>query len=188
MPVVSISQAAKALGFKSRSTLHRLRRQGLLRPFDQGPAGLELEGLREHVAGLLRPDRRRSAELGGEAQGDAPDLLAARERVERLRGDLLELDLAEREGQLVNAGDCHRAYFKVARQARDRLMVLPLQLADVLAACGDREQVVRILTGAIREACQAISDDPLSPRQPEVTAPVEDAPPPAVTTAADSRP
>jgi hypothetical protein len=66
MPVVTLSEAAQALGFKSRSTLYRLRDAGDLADYIRPPASpggaqlLELEPrglppLREAVARLIRP-------------------------------------------------------------------------------------------------------------------------------------
>lgn len=65
MAAVTLSDAAKALGFKSRSTLYRLRDAGDLAAYLQppGPTGRQLielaprglPPLREHVARLIRP-------------------------------------------------------------------------------------------------------------------------------------
>lgn len=68
MPVVSVSEAAAALGFKSRSALYRLKNEGQLSAYLRPPAStggaerLELEPsdlppLREHVARLIRLQR-----------------------------------------------------------------------------------------------------------------------------------
>jgi hypothetical protein len=55
---VSISEAAIALGFKSRSSIYRLMQRGDLVDFERtGPNGerhLELDGLADKVRGLLR--------------------------------------------------------------------------------------------------------------------------------------
>ena len=57
MPI-SISDAAAALGFRSRSTLYRLLKQGLLKEWErEGPKGqrwLELEGLQARVQKCVR--------------------------------------------------------------------------------------------------------------------------------------
>ena len=57
MPV-SITDAAAALGFRSRSTLYRLLDQGLLKDWErEGPKGqrwLELEGLQSRVQKFIR--------------------------------------------------------------------------------------------------------------------------------------
>jgi hypothetical protein len=57
MPI-SISDAAAALGFRSRSTLYRLLEQGLLKDWErEGPKGqrwLELEGLQARVQKFVR--------------------------------------------------------------------------------------------------------------------------------------
>lgn len=68
MPVATISEAAAALGFRSRSTLYRLKNEGQLSAYLRPPAStggaerLELEPsdlppLREHVARLIRLQR-----------------------------------------------------------------------------------------------------------------------------------
>lgn len=68
MPIVSVSEAAAALGFKSRSALYRLKGEGQLSAYLRPPAStggaerLELEPsdlppLREHVARLIRLQR-----------------------------------------------------------------------------------------------------------------------------------
>lgn len=66
MPVVTFTDAARSLGFKSRSALYRLRDDGLLADYLRPPASpggaqlLELEPrglppLREHIARLIQP-------------------------------------------------------------------------------------------------------------------------------------
>lgn len=72
MPIVSFSEAAKALGFKSRSALYRLRDQGALAAYLREPEStsgaqrLELEPpglpcLKEHVNRLIRPQANNAA-------------------------------------------------------------------------------------------------------------------------------
>jgi hypothetical protein len=62
---VSISEAAIALGFKSRSSVYRLLQRGDLVDFERtGPNGerlLELDGLADRVRGLLRRQINSSA-------------------------------------------------------------------------------------------------------------------------------
>lgn len=84
MPV-SITDAAAALGFRSRSTLYRLLDRGLLKDWErEGPKGqrwLELEGLQARVQKFVR------------LQSNSP----------RGKSDLLEVDLnalLEQEGDL----------------------------------------------------------------------------------------
>ena len=79
MPI-SISDAAAALGFRSRSTLYRLLGQGLLKEWEtEGPKGqrwLELEGLQARVQKCVR------------LQSNSP----------RENADLMEVDLQELTG------------------------------------------------------------------------------------------
>lgn len=161
MPLVTMTAAAKACGFKSRSSLQRFRAAGLLAPFDHGRQGLELDGLREHVQGLLRADRRRDGSgSGGDPAATGGRLLEAKARREQAMAQLAELQLAEREGQLVEVAAMRRLLFGHLRRCRDRLQVLPAQLAPVLVGL-DPHAAERRMTEALHQVLVELMNDPL---------------------------
>lgn len=166
MPVVTFAEAAAALGYASAGPLHRMRREGKLQRFlrsRDGHHALELDGLAGYLAGVLKADHRRPAAVQGGDSGDGGGLLEARERVERLRGDLLALELAERAGRVVAVAELKPALFGAFRRCRDALQVMPEKVADAVAAAadrGDREAVRRIMHKEIREILANLAADP----------------------------
>ncbi|WP_159816295.1 hypothetical protein [Cyanobium sp. Copco_Reservoir_LC18] len=159
MPVVSLREAAAACGYRSPSTLHRLKKEGKLRQFESG-RGLELRGLREHVAGLLRNDRRRPSELSG-----PPDLMESKARREAALADLAELELHEREGELVSVAEVKAELFRSCRQARDAILGITPRVIDELAAItslnsDQRRQAELVINQELRRVCEHIAGIP----------------------------
>ena len=49
----------------------------------------------------------------------------------------MELDVRQREGQLLDRDEIRRALFAISRQVRDRILGIPDRIADLLAAESD---------------------------------------------------
>jgi hypothetical protein len=180
MPAVSFSEAAAALGHRSRSSLYRMRDDGRLadyiRPGGRGGAALlelEPEGLptlREWVRDTLQPQTpavttptaelaavdpqtvaRGLAELVAGLPEDAiPSLSCSRERREHYRAELARLEALQRRGDLVPAAEVKHEAYEVARAVRDRLLSLPHRLAPQLAVTRDTTEAFRLLDSEIR--------------------------------------
>lgn len=93
----------------------------------------------------------------GEGKGGGRGLWEAKETSERLRAQLLELELAEKHGKLVDAGAVHKATMARARIARDALMAIPSRIGAQLAAETDPAKVQDILAAEIRAVCAQIA-------------------------------
>lgn len=126
MPVVTLSEAAAALGFRSRSTLYRLRDAGQLERYLRPPAGkggaqrLELEppglpSLAVHVARCIRPQ----ANNGERTRSPRPDR----------RWDAVAVALGE---ALEGCGGLQLA----AAEAETIARMLPLAVGDAFGAAG----------------------------------------------------
>jgi phage terminase Nu1 subunit (DNA packaging protein) len=151
MPALTISEAAAALGFKSRSTLYRLRDNGDLdayltpaeptgrRLLEMAPAGLP--SLRDHIAQLVRlqansslggrqpqapPTQGRSTHPG---DGDQPpNLNDERARHEREKRLMAEMERKLKEKVLVYRQDMETAYSAVILQVTTRAESLHKQI------------------------------------------------------------
>lgn len=95
---------------------------------------------------------------GAPSAGDAlapaePTILVeAKAKTELLRQQMLEIDLAERLGELVRMADVERAYAARLVAAREALDALPDRLAAKLAATDDAARVHAMLAEEIRIA------------------------------------
>jgi hypothetical protein len=84
-------------------------------------------------------------------------LWGAKEHTEGLRGKLLEIELAEKEGKLVDGDVVRRATMNKARIARDALLSLPTRVSAELAAESDAGKVHDRLVAEIRTICAELA-------------------------------
>ena len=84
---------------------------------------------------------------------NSPGFLDARVRTEKVRAQLLELELAEKSGALINVDQVRQATFEKARIARDAIMAIPGRLSSQLAAETDAARVHDLLTVELRRVC-----------------------------------
>jgi hypothetical protein len=109
------------------------------------PGGTDDEGeSREELAARL-------ADLEGENQDGIPRHEAERQ-IAILRMRLLRIDVAEREGELVRAGDVRSKLFERDRRVRDLLMGIPVRIAADLASESDPAAVSILLEQVLTEA------------------------------------
>ena len=83
---------------------------------------------------------------------ESPLLVQAKTDTEKIRRELMELELAEKRGQLVKVVDVERAYAAKLVAAREALESLPDRLAAKIAALGDATKVHVMLTEELRLA------------------------------------
>lgn len=136
---VTLSEAARQLGYKTRATLYRCRDSGRLEGYLTPDGKLELAPpglppLADHLKAVLQqqPQRR----TGSPESGDRPDRgrLEAELVAERTRKIRLENDL--REGELIVAAEMEQALSGMIRQARDELLRLPLKISHAAVGLG----------------------------------------------------
>jgi phage terminase Nu1 subunit (DNA packaging protein) len=96
----------------------------------------------------------------GERDPGDPMLVEAKARTEKLRADLLEIEIREKRGELVDADQVRRVQFNLARSTRNALLALPARLAPLLAPIGDASEVERHLEAEIRKICQQLASTP----------------------------
>jgi phage terminase Nu1 subunit (DNA packaging protein) len=109
-------------------------------------------GLDECRAAYLEHLRERAAGRG--ASGDL-ELGAERARLARLQGDKLELELAEKNGDLVPISEVEAGWKKLVLTFRNQMLLLPQKVADELG--GDEARIMQVLNGLVREALQELS-------------------------------
>lgn len=93
-----------------------------------------------------------------DAAGQTMGRAEAERQIAVLRLRLLELDLAEREGQLVEVEAMQKVVFEQGRRVRDLLMGIPVRIAADLAAENDPAGVSILLEKALVEALEGLSD------------------------------
>ncbi len=154
--------AADRLGVSAK-TIMRYVGQGLIETGDDGLIAFEdarrvVEARRDRVplskiaAGDTAPDTGPDEpDTGGDADYDKEHA-----RKERALATRAELDLAERQGALVDRATRDRAEFERARVTRDRLLTIPDALCAELAATREPHAVRARLDSAIRSAIAAL--------------------------------
>lgn len=81
------------------------------------------------------------------------------ERVKRLRGDKIEMELQEKARTLVNADEVLMAMSSMASRVKTRLMSLPTSLAPAVTGKDDRTEVQSIIDKGVRAALDELSGD-----------------------------
>lgn len=171
--LVSQRKGAKQLGIALSTLQHHVKR-GNVRLID---GKVDVDVARIQLARHTDPEQSIRGQLNG-GQGIAPGsvggagsapgaeqggdrnsngLWNAKEKTERLRGELLELEIAEKHGRLVDASEVHRAMLSKARIARDALMAIAPRIAAQLAAETDAAKVQDLLNAEIRAVCAQIA-------------------------------
>ena len=93
----------------------------------------------------------------GDPAAPPENLTQAKTRHEIIKASLAELELAEKEGRLVDRSKVEAQAFRVARLVRDNMLNIPDRLAGTLAALTDPHQVHEALTKEIRMALEGLT-------------------------------
>jgi len=188
MAWIGPTEAAKRLGISVqalRPKLPRLEEDGQARRVD-GRWKIRLEGLAVAYDMVTRSKtdspRRRvvsdepPAAAAGDASGDPDERDAIRQRIEELESDetisrseadrrisvfrarMLQLDVAEREGQLADAKKEEATGFELARRWRDLLLGITPRIAADLAAERDPAVVSIILEKELVQCLTGLAD------------------------------
>jgi hypothetical protein len=111
-------------------------------------------GKREKGIGVASED----ADAPIETTSDGGETLTeAKTRHERLKADLAALELAEKEGRLVEAAAVEREAFRVARAVRDSILNIPDRVSGDLAAETDAFAIHQKLTAELRKALEGLA-------------------------------
>src|SRR5581483_157618 len=103
---------------------------------------------RRWIAENISPRTTRGAGRSKHGRGKvAEEREVLRQRAERLR-----LENAERRGELVNAADVFHEYSCMIANCRSRLLLLPGQLAPILASVSDVFEIQETIRKAVYEA------------------------------------
>jgi hypothetical protein len=91
-----------------------------------------------------------------QGEGESPLLVQEKADTERIRRQLLQLELDEKRGELVKVDDVERAYAAKLAGTRDALEGLPDRLADEFAVLSDPVQIHTRLTEEIKLAMRSL--------------------------------
>ena len=92
---------------------------------------------------------------------EPPDREDPDDRIKRLRGDKLEMELQERAGELVNADELLIALSSMVSRVKMRILSLPTALASTVTGMTDRVEVQTIIEEKIHAALDELSVDPV---------------------------
>lgn len=104
------------------------------------------------------------ADLGAEVE----DIGASFQRIKTVgalyQTKLAQLEFERRVGSLCTVAEVQSEAFRIARSVRDKLLQIPARIANDLAELVDVGEILALLEGEVRAACEALSTD-----EPEVT-------------------
>lgn len=89
-------------------------------------------------------------------EDDETSLMAAKRRREFALAEIAEIELAERQGKLINIDVVRKVGFEATRIARDALINIPNRIADELAGMNTRDAVYELLSKEIFEALSSL--------------------------------
>lgn len=84
---------------------------------------------------------------------------SGRDRVARLQGDLLEIELAAKHGTLIPAAEIEPAWTSLVVAARQALLAMPARAAPLLVNLADADQAREILDEQVRDALTKLAAD-----------------------------
>lgn len=156
MPRMSITQLAEQVGVH-KSTVSRQVKAARLR----GADGLvDLDAYQALRTNGLDPALQTTGRLPREPSGDASgDLAIARTRKMEADAALSELELARTRGELVDARAVEAAYEDTFRRLRDRLLIVPREVAGDCARLGDEIAIEGRMTQALKTALADFARD-----------------------------
>ena len=97
-----------------------------------------------------------------ETEGETPDFYAERALKERALRKLREMEVREREGELMHKDAVEKLLIKLIATAKARLLVLPGRIAQQVAIETETHRCEELLGNGIREALEELSRNPAS--------------------------
>jgi predicted DNA-binding transcriptional regulator AlpA len=174
--LITVSQAAKVLGLKSRESIYRKIRTGDLAsvPGGEGSPLIERDGLEDRWQQITREQKNSPKPLRSAAERtkaptkaptkelppprdttDLPDYNESRARSEFEKANLLELQRKTQEGLLLRREDAEQAWNQAVNITRTRLLGVPSTAKQRIPHLEIEE--VELLTGLIREALDELA-------------------------------
>ena len=92
------------------------------------------------------------------AKGDI-DYAEARRRKELAQAQLAELDLSEKEGELIKVETVENEAFIAGKKVKDGLSNIPDRIAPLLAAESDKNEIYRMLNSEINQVLEGLVDE-----------------------------
>ena len=92
------------------------------------------------------------------SKGDI-DYAEARRRKELAQAQLAELDLAEKEGELIEVATVESEAFTAGKKVKDGLSNIPDRISPLLAAEADKNAIYRMLTTEINQVLEFLVTD-----------------------------
>lgn len=126
-------------------------------------------GRKRQQPGLYGPELEAAAREAGvqlEPGARGPNLQEVRRQHISLQAQLAQLELDERQGKLVRANEVRAEAFRMAREVRNALALLPNRLAPMLAAETDPHTIRQVLAQEISAALESLAA-PAAPTAPE---------------------
>jgi len=87
------------------------------------------------------------------SKGDI-DYAEARRRKELAQAQLAELDLAEKEGELIQVSTVENEAFTAGKKVKDGLSNIPDRISPLLAAESDKNKIYQMLTSEINQVLE----------------------------------
>lgn len=162
---VAASRLAEVLGVDIRS-IQNWDARGWIKRRERGlyVLGEAIRGIYEGQRDLI--NRKKPEVPEGQESADDAD-----RRKKVAAADLAELELRQKRGELLPAGDVRRQAFKRARELRDAIEVIPSVVSPILAAESDPHKVREVLAIAIHGALKGLTD--MEDEKPEEEKPEE---------------
>ncbi|SHN18343.1 winged helix-turn-helix domain-containing protein [Roseibium suaedae] len=105
----------------------------------------------------IPPDASASASASGGGQRISYNDAKARRAA--IDAEIADLNLKERQGELVSKREAEDRTFELLRRVRDRIMSLPRTISDRIAAAPDARAVRIILDDELRSAFESAADE-----------------------------
>ncbi len=117
------------------------------------------EKLRAKMMATL--DKQKPQTETPEAQGtsvDGASMNAAKRAQAILKAKILEIELKERQGKLVDKQQVYMALFEAGKEVKASIMAVPDRIIDAVFSAPNRNEAHTILTKALIEALDTMSD------------------------------
>ncbi len=138
-----------AVSLSDRKKFHKEQRQA-----EQGQLDLEPEPeTKEKKTRYLPP-----APEPNEMDTGKLEILESEKREKSAKARMAEMNLAERQGKLVDKAKQDKALFQLGIEIRDKIMAVPKRVVDLIRAADDRNEAELLLTIELGKTLNALSE------------------------------
>lgn len=139
----------------SVSRIHQLRREGVLPTPERAGSWDLIATTRAYIKHRLQPEK--IAKEKATSEGNTEDYWKEKTRLTRLQADKEALAIAEKEGRLVDAEQVQQQWADLIVNCKSRLLMMPTKLAYEIAAESNPNVCLDMLTKAVYEALDELS-------------------------------